>query len=81
MLLVDPYLKLASSALSPFHNLFCEVVDAIQWSAAIFESLIVLSFSVVRLIAIRRPLQVCVVDFSPLFPGPVPNPNPGRLSD
>jgi len=65
----------------PYHNLFCQVLDAVQWSAAIFELLIVLSFSVVRLIAIRRPLQVCVVDFSPLFPGPVPNTNPGRLSD
>ena len=64
-----------------YSNWFCEVLYAVQWSAAVFESLIVLSFSVVRLIAIRRPLQVCVVDFSPLFRGPVPNTNPGRLSD
>jgi len=64
-----------------YRNWFCEVLHAVQWSAAFFESLIVLSFSVVRLIAIRRPLQVCVVDFSPLFRGPVPNTNPGRLSD
>jgi len=65
----------------PFHNWFCKVLDAVLWSAAVLESLIVLSFSVVRLIAIRRPLQVCVVDFSPLFRGPVINPTPGRLSD
>ena len=64
-----------------YRNWFCEVLFAVQWSAAVFESLIVLSFSVVRLIAIRLPLQVCVVDFSPLFRGPVPNTNPGRLSD
>jgi len=31
----------------------------ISWSTAILEALLVLSFSVVRFIAIRRPLQVC----------------------
>ena len=29
------------------------------WTTAVLEALLVLSFSVVRLIAIRRPLQVC----------------------
>ena len=33
------------------------------WSTAILEALLVLSFSVLRLIAIRRPLQVCFVRF------------------
>ena len=35
----------------------------VMWSTAILEALLVLSFSVLRLIAIRRPLQVCFVRF------------------
>jgi len=36
----------------------------VAWSTAILEALLVLSFSVLRLIAIRRPLQVCFVRFT-----------------
>jgi len=39
--------------------LLCRCVRYLIWSASCLEALLVLSFSVVRLIAIRRPLQVC----------------------
>jgi len=38
---------------------FCCFLSTSSWSTVFLESLLVLSFSVVRLIAIRRPLQVC----------------------
>jgi len=37
---------------------FCCVLSSSSWSTAFLETLLVISFSVVRLIAIRRPLQV-----------------------
>jgi len=43
------------------YNWLCRFLDSIVWSTAILEPMLVLSFSVVRLIAIRRPLQVCYV--------------------
>ena len=43
---------------------FCCLLLTSTWSATFLEALLVLSFSVVRLIAIRRPLQVrCVTRF------------------
>ena len=43
---------------------FCESVYYLSGSAANFESLLVLGFSVERLIAILRPLQVCCTGWS-----------------
>jgi len=44
-----------------FLSLYCYCFRYPIWSTAVLEPLLVLSFSVVRLIAIRRPLQVCYV--------------------
>jgi len=37
------------------------VVNSVMWSTVSLEPLLVLNFSVVRLLAIRRPLQVCCI--------------------
>lgn len=42
------------------------VLDGIAWTAFMLETLLVLSFSVERLIAILRPLQVCYILLSVL---------------
>jgi len=42
----------------------CDSVWHMGWSMAILEPLLVLGFSVERLIAILRPLQVCRVRFT-----------------
>jgi len=41
----------------------CVFLAVSTWSTTFLEPLLVLSFSVVRLIAIRRPLQVCCIHF------------------
>ena len=41
----------------------CRFLDVASWSTSFLETLLVLTISVVRLIAIRRPLQVCCVLF------------------
>ena len=43
---------------------FCCFLMSLVWFANFLEILLVLSFSVVRLIAIRRPLQVCMLHHS-----------------
>ena len=46
------------------HGWFCNVMFVLHSSAAALEPLLVLGFSVERLIAIIRPLQVCRIRFT-----------------
>ena len=43
------------------YSWYCCFLSTSKWSTTFLETLLVLSFSVVRLIAIRRPLHVCCI--------------------
>jgi len=44
-----------------YDDVLCRCLMYAYWPASLLEPLLVLSFSVARLIAIRRPLQVCCI--------------------